>query len=128
MHGVIIAGSQTIDGFGVGTKMQRRAFITLLTGAVACGLAPSGLARSGDWKLSSASSMPPKRKTTLLTAEIEVAGDWGRMLEGAADQVLERMRLACIGRCATSLGPPAETPSRGGAHVRSAVHLVAPGR
>ncbi|QKC78803.1 hypothetical protein EB233_27615 [Mesorhizobium erdmanii] len=33
---------------------------------------------------------------TLLTAPIELAGDWGRMLEGAAVQVLERMRHACL--------------------------------
>ena len=32
----------------------------------------------------------------LLTAPIELAGDWGRMLEGAADQVVERMRHACL--------------------------------
>ena len=33
---------------------------------------------------------------TLLTAPIELAGDWGRMLEGAALQVVERMRHACL--------------------------------
>jgi hypothetical protein len=32
----------------------------------------------------------------LLTAPIELAGDWGRMLEGAAVQVIERMRHACL--------------------------------
>jgi len=32
----------------------------------------------------------------LLTAPIELAGDWGRMLEGAVAQVIERMRHSCL--------------------------------
>lgn len=43
---------------------------------------------------------PPPSPTgpspTLLTAPIELAGDWGRMLPGAAQQVVERMRHACL--------------------------------
>ncbi|UCI09539.1 hypothetical protein [Mesorhizobium sp. B1-1-8] len=34
--------------------------------------------------------------TTLLTAPIELAGDWGRMLAHSADLVVERMRQACL--------------------------------
>ncbi|WP_292316158.1 hypothetical protein [Mesorhizobium sp.] len=34
--------------------------------------------------------------TSLLTAPIELAGDWGRMLPGAAQQVVERTRHACL--------------------------------
>ena len=44
------------------------------------------------WGLTPAMAAP----STLLTAPIELAGDWGRMLEGAADQVVERMRHACL--------------------------------
>ncbi|MER9171770.1 hypothetical protein NKI12_31575 [Mesorhizobium australicum] len=36
---------------------------------------------------------PPK---SLLSAPIELAGDWGHMLPRAADQVVERMRHACL--------------------------------
>jgi hypothetical protein len=43
----------------------------------------------------SASLLPSQ---TLLTAPIELAGDWGGMLEGAAVQVVERMRHACLDR------------------------------
>ncbi|MEI9400701.1 hypothetical protein [Mesorhizobium argentiipisi] len=35
-------------------------------------------------------------RTTLLTAPIELAGDWGHMLPRAAEQVVERMRHACL--------------------------------
>jgi hypothetical protein len=44
-------------------------------------------------------AMPISRtasSATLLTAPIELAGDWGRMLEGAAAQVVERMRHSCL--------------------------------
>ncbi|MBZ9887723.1 hypothetical protein LB559_07225 [Mesorhizobium sp. BR1-1-3] len=63
-------------------------------------LTPVALTPSGGWSTgygvmssppSSASSQP-----NLLTAPIELAGDWGHMLEGAADQVVERMRHACL--------------------------------
>jgi hypothetical protein len=42
--------------------------------------------------------MTPRKtpSTSLLTAPIELAGDWGRMLEGAVVQVVERMRHACL--------------------------------
>src|SRR5712675_536419 len=33
---------------------------------------------------------------TLLSAPIELAGDWGHMIPRAADQVVERMRHACL--------------------------------
>jgi hypothetical protein len=33
---------------------------------------------------------------SLLSAPIELAGDWGHMIPGAADQVLQRMRHACL--------------------------------
>ena len=39
---------------------------------------------------------PIKVAPTLLSAPIELAGDWGRMLPHAAAQVVERMRHACL--------------------------------
>src|SRR5579864_7597273 len=33
---------------------------------------------------------------TLLSAPIELAGDWGHMIRGAAQHVAERMRHACL--------------------------------
>jgi hypothetical protein len=41
-------------------------------------------------------SPPIEQAPTLLTAPIELAGDWGHMLPRAADQVVERMRHACL--------------------------------
>ncbi|CDX40921.1 conserved exported hypothetical protein [Mesorhizobium plurifarium] len=52
--------------------------------------------------LDESSAAMPKRASsgspaaTLLTAPIELAGDWGRMLPRSADLVLERMRHACL--------------------------------
>jgi hypothetical protein len=34
--------------------------------------------------------------TTLLSAPIELAGDWGHMIPRSADQVVERMRHSCL--------------------------------
>ncbi|MBZ9699251.1 hypothetical protein [Mesorhizobium sp. CO1-1-9] len=39
---------------------------------------------------------PNASSATLLNAPIELAGDWGRMLEGAATQVIKRMRRSCL--------------------------------
>jgi hypothetical protein len=41
-------------------------------------------------------SPPIEPAPTLLSAPIELAGDWGQMLPGSADQVVERMRHACL--------------------------------
>jgi hypothetical protein len=41
-------------------------------------------------------SPPIEVAKTLLTAPIELAGDWGRMLPRSADQVVERMRRSCL--------------------------------
>ncbi len=42
--------------------------------------------------------LPPlvERHVTLLSAPIELAGDWGHMLPYSADQVVERMRHSCL--------------------------------
>ena len=39
---------------------------------------------------------PQPVTTSLINVPIELAGDWGRMLEGAVVQVIERMRHACL--------------------------------
>ncbi|TPK32933.1 hypothetical protein FJ492_27345 [Mesorhizobium sp. B2-5-4] len=44
----------------------------------------------------SPTSAKARPSPTLLTAPILLAGDWGRMLPGAAQQVVERMRHACL--------------------------------
>jgi len=41
-------------------------------------------------------SPPIKPAVTLLSAPLELAGDWKRMIPRAADQVVERMRHACL--------------------------------
>ena len=41
-----------------------------------------------------ASTIQPK--VTLLTAPIELAGDWGKMIPNSADEVVELMRHACL--------------------------------
>src|SRR5947208_833559 len=39
---------------------------------------------------------PIERAPTLLSAPIELAGDWGQMLPRAAELVIERMRHGCL--------------------------------
>jgi len=41
-------------------------------------------------------SPPIEAAATLLSAPIELAGEWGRMVPRAADQVVDRMRHACL--------------------------------
>jgi hypothetical protein len=41
-------------------------------------------------------SPPIEQAPTLLTAPVELAGDWGHMLPRSADLVVERMRRACL--------------------------------
>ena len=41
-------------------------------------------------------SPPIEVAKTLLSAPIELAGDWGHMLPRSADQVVERMRHSCL--------------------------------
>jgi len=52
--------------------------------------------RSGDLATMAQLSPPIEQAPTLLSAPIELAGDWGHMLPRAADQVVERMRHACL--------------------------------
>jgi hypothetical protein len=41
-------------------------------------------------------SLPVEIAPTLLSAPIELAGDWGHMLPRSADLVVERMRHSCL--------------------------------
>ncbi len=43
------------------------------------------------------SPLEPQPRVTLLTAPIELAGNWGRMIPYSADLVVELMRRACLG-------------------------------
>ena len=81
--------------------MTRRAFIAALAGAAGAILTARGRAaagpRSGAYAVMAEILSPPiEQAPTLLTAPIELAGDWDHMLPRAADQVVERMRHACL--------------------------------
>ena len=80
--------------------MRRREFITMIAGSVAAILGTRGIGtarpRSGDLATMTQLSPPIEQAPTLLSAPIELAGDWGHMLPRAADQVVERMRHACL--------------------------------
>ena len=52
---------------------------------------PERIRNAGDTVVSS-----DRAWLTLLSAPIELAGDWGRMLPRSADQVVERMRHSCL--------------------------------
>jgi hypothetical protein len=47
-------------------------------------------------RLATQLSPPIEQAPTLLTAPIELAGDWGHMIPRSADTVVERMRHACL--------------------------------
>ena len=51
--------------------------------------------RNGTFRRSQLSP-PIEQAPTLLSAPIELAGDWGHMLPRSADQVVERMRHSCL--------------------------------
>lgn len=78
-----------------GTQLRRRDFITLFASApigrwVSAALTPSGSANR------SYAVLPLANPASLLTAPIELAGDWGRMLPRSANLVVDRMRHACL--------------------------------
>ncbi|WP_245318414.1 MULTISPECIES: hypothetical protein [unclassified Mesorhizobium] len=80
-----------------GIEMRRRDFVTLFAGSAAGSLAPATLTQSGGWGTSGAATTSPyPTATSLLSAPIELAGNWGHMLPRAAEQVVERMRHACL--------------------------------
>jgi hypothetical protein len=79
--------------------MRRREFITLVIGSAA-GLfgARSGSVASPHSGLMVMTQLSPpiEPAPTLLSAPIELAGNWGRMNPRSADKVVERMRQACL--------------------------------
>lgn len=82
--------------------MDRREVISVVLpgGCVAANMALAALTRCGLLGTSYAAMAGPAAatvsSTTLLTAPVELAGDWGHMLEGSVAQVVERARLACL--------------------------------
>lgn len=77
--------------------MRRRNFVMLFVRSAVHSLIPATLIGWPASGKSYAATMPPTSPPpTLLTAPIELAGDWGHMLPRAAEQVVERMRHACL--------------------------------
>ncbi len=81
--------------------MRRRAFLTMIAGSAAAVVSAGGTSiarpRSGDMAIVAELLSPPiEQAPTLLSAPIELAGDWGHMLPRSADQVVERMRHSCL--------------------------------
>jgi len=58
-------------------------------------------------------SPPIELATTLLSAPIELAGDWGHMIPRSADQVVERMRHSCLDGVRLSDRQPDAVTERG---------------
>ncbi|SDA98553.1 hypothetical protein SAMN02927914_06251 [Mesorhizobium qingshengii] len=71
--------------------MLRRDFVTLLGG-----FAGAVIGRDAVGKGSAVLTPPTTASPSLLAAPIELAGDWGHMLPRSAEQVVERMRHACL--------------------------------
>ena len=79
--------------------MRRRAFITMIAGsAVALSTRNLSAANRGNRFMGVMAQLSPpiEQAPTLLSAPIELAGDWGHMLPRSADRVVERMRRACL--------------------------------
>src|SRR5271157_2039271 len=80
--------------------MTRRAFMIMIAGSAAATLGARGIStarpRSGSLTVMAQLSPPIEQAPTLLSAPIELAGDWGHMLPRSADQVVERMRHSCL--------------------------------
>ena len=79
--------------------MRRRAFMIMITGSAAA-LCTHNISaaepNSGPNGAMAEPSPPIEHAMTLLSAPVELAGDWGHMLPRSADQVVERMRHACL--------------------------------
>jgi hypothetical protein len=81
--------------------MRRREFTVALAGGAIANLVGITLTRRRDADVGSSAmaaqlTLPHEPPLSLLSAPIELAGDWGHMLPRAADQVVERMRHACL--------------------------------
>lgn len=81
--------------------MTRREFTIVVAGGAIANLIGTSLARRRDTDVGHSAmaaqlTLPHEPPLSLLSAPIELAGDWGHMLPRAADQVVERMRHACL--------------------------------
>jgi hypothetical protein len=81
--------------------MRRRAFVKVIASLAAPTIGGRGAIAAaprhgGMTRMAEILSPPIEQAPTLLSAPIELAGDWGRMLPRSADQVVERMRHACL--------------------------------
>lgn len=74
--------------------MERRVLVGGIV--VAAGSAAAGVKFSASLGLSYEVMASPPTAPTLLSAPIELAGNWGHMIPGSAEQVVERMRHACL--------------------------------
>ena len=81
--------------------MNRRVFLTTVSGSAIAAL--SGRTRGAGIDVTESMAVtaqvlspPIEVAPTLLSAPIELAGDWGHMLPRSADMVVERMRYACL--------------------------------
>ncbi|TJV41894.1 MAG: hypothetical protein E5Y02_16590 [Mesorhizobium sp.] len=80
--------------------MRRREFAELVVVSATVGLVSTlAMPQSSSQRSLAAPRSSPQigPPTSLLSAAIELAGDWGHMLPRAAEQVVERMRYACLG-------------------------------
>jgi hypothetical protein len=64
--------------------------------SAAASLIAGGAAGGGNRPRREATMPPDPPKTTLATAPIELAGNWGKMIPHSADVVVELMRSACL--------------------------------
>src|SRR5712664_483956 len=80
--------------------MRRRDFIAIAAGSAVASFGYAALPLMDNQLKSYAAvtplSPPIEPAPTLLSAPIELAGDWGHMLPRSADAVVERMRHACL--------------------------------
>jgi hypothetical protein len=83
-------GGRSLDRSRRPVDALRRKLL-LSTGSVL--LAPLGAFSPAD---AATSPLGPQPRVTLLTAPIELAGNWGRMIPYSADLVVELMRRACL--------------------------------
>ncbi len=83
------------------SQMRRRAFVKMIAGLAAASISGRGAiagapGHEGMTLMAEMLSPPIEQAPTLLSAPIELAGDWSHMLPRSADLVVERMRHACL--------------------------------
>ena len=76
--------------------LNRRAFIKSIPGSTAAIIASTTSHQNRAFAIMAQLSPPIEQAPTLLSAPIELAGDWGYMKPRSAAMVVERMRHACL--------------------------------